>query len=166
MTKRDTTNPAKLGLALLRITLGVIILVTWVDNLQKGLYTADGLQGFLNWLFDAQNGNGSSLTFYKTILDYTIIPAAGLFGVFQLATELLMGLGLLTGTLTRFFGLAAMAFFFNLFLSYFGGHEWIWTYVILFMSSLAITLGYAGRYWGVDEKLAADRGEPKFPFLW
>jgi uncharacterized membrane protein YphA (DoxX/SURF4 family) len=166
MKQTPSANAEKLGLSLLRITLGVIILVTWYDNLQKGLYTADGLRGFLNWLFDAQNGNASSLTFYKSILDATIIPAAGLFAIFQLVTELFLGLGLLTGTLTRFFGLAAMAFFFNLFLSYFGGHEWIWTYVLLFMASLAVTLGYAGRYLGVDQKLVELRGEPPYPMLW
>lgn len=156
---------AKTGLAILRITLGVILLVTWAENLQKGLYTAEGLRGFLNWLFDPE-GNASSLTFYKAFLDATVIPAAGLFGVFQLVGELLMALGLLTGTLTRFFSLAAMLFFLNLFFSYFGGHEWIWTYVLLFMASLTLFLGYAGRYLGVDRRLVAQRGEPPYPLLW
>ena len=165
MNLTDKSNGQNLGLALLRITLGIIITITWYDNLTKGLYTADGLRNFLNWLFDP-NGNASSLTFYKAILDATIIPAAGLFGIFQLITELLLGLGLISGTFTRFFGFAAMAFFLNLFLSYFGGHEWIWTYVLLFMSSLTITLGYAGRHFGVDQMLVQSRGEPPYPVLW
>ena len=38
--------------ALLRITLGVILLVTWWENMQKGLYQADGFAGFINWLAD------------------------------------------------------------------------------------------------------------------
>ncbi|MEM7333346.1 MAG: hypothetical protein AAF490_14745 [Chloroflexota bacterium] len=165
MNQTGQSDSKNLGLALLRITLGLIITITWYDNLVKGLYTADGLSGFLNWLFDP-NGNASSLTFYKAILDVTIIPAAAIFGVFQLVGELLMGLGLLSGSFTRFFGFAAMAFFFNLFLSYFGGHEWIWTYVILFMSSLTVTFGYAGRTLGVDQKLVESRGEPPYPILW
>lgn len=166
MNQSKKTAQLETGIALLRITLGVIILATWYDNVTSGLYTADGLTGFFNWLFDAENGNGSSLTFYKAILDTTVVPIAGAFAVFQLVLELFLGLGLLVGGLTRFFGLAAMFFFFNLYLSYFGGHEWIWTYVILFMSSLAVFLGYAGRKWGVDAALLKKRGEPPYPVLW
>ena len=154
------------AVALLRITLGIIILVTWFGNLRDGLYTAEGLTGFFNWLFDAQSGNGSSLTFYKAILDAAIIPVAGLFGGFQLVAEFLMGLALLLGGFTRLFSLAAMLFFFNLFLSYFGGHEWIWVYVLLFMSALTTFLSYAGRHWGVDAQLLAKRGEPSINILW
>ena len=40
------------AVALLRITLGLIILATWVDNVRSGLYTADGLTTFFNELFD------------------------------------------------------------------------------------------------------------------
>ena len=31
--------------AVLRITVGVILLVTWFENLQGGIYTADGITG-------------------------------------------------------------------------------------------------------------------------
>lgn len=159
-----TAYPAESGpaLALLRITLGVIILVTWLDNLQKGLYTADGLIGFFEWLF-SENGNGSSLLWYKQFLDFAVVPVAGLFGVVQLIGELLMGLSLLTGTFTRLFGIISAFFFVNIFLSYFGGHEWIWTYVLLIVSSVAVALGAAGRRWGVDGWLLQTRGEPRWP---
>lgn len=139
----------RIALALLRITLGLIILVTWFENLTKDLYTADGLAGFLNWLADP-NGNGGKLVIYHDILDATVIPVAGVFATFQLITELAIGLGLLAGGFTRLLGLAAMLFFLNLFLAYIGGHEWIWTYVLLFMTTLAVTLGAAGRTWGID----------------
>lgn len=154
------------AVAILRIVLGVIILATWQGNVRDGLYTADGLTGFFNWLFDPDNGNGSSLIFYKSILDATLLRFPGLFGTFQMITEFLMGLGLLLGGLTRFFGLAAIFFFFNLFLSYFGGHEWIWTYVLLITSSLAVTLTYAGRLWGVDQYLLQKRGQSPLNLLW
>ena len=166
MNPAQNTNQIQASVALLRVTLGVIILVTWYDNLQKGLYTAEGLTGFFNWLFDAQNGNGSSLTFYKSLLDATIVPTAGIFAVFQMVAELLIGLGLLLGGFTRFFGFAAVVFFFNLFLAYFGGHEWIWVYVLLVISALTIALSRAGRRWGIDEWLIRNRGEPPAAFLW
>ena len=166
MDQPNNQDRIQTSLVLLRVILGVIILVTWFDNLQKGLYTADGLTGFFNWLFDPENGNGSSLLFYKSILDAVIIPVAGVFAGFQMVTELLMGLGLLLGGLTRFFGLAAVVFFLNLSLAYFGGHEWIWTYILLLVSSLVIAQTRAGRRWGLDRWLIQTRGEPPADFLW
>lgn len=152
------------AVALLRITLGIIILATWYGNLKDGLYTADGLTGFLNWLFDP-NGNGSSLTFYKAFLDTAVIPVAGLFGTFQMVTELVLGIALILGAYSRLAGIVAMFFFANLFFSYFGGHEWIWVYVLLFMTALSVTLSASGRIWGVDQQLLQKYGEPKFPIL-
>ena len=166
MTQSQDTKQMGTAVALLRITLGIIILVTWFGNLQNGLYTAEGLTGFFNWLFDAQNGNASSLTFYKAFLDVAVVPVAGLFGAFQLVAEFLLGLALLLGGFTRLFSLAAMLFFFNLFLSYFGGHEWIWVYVLLFMSALTTFLSYAGRRWGVDAWLLERHGKPPINILW
>ncbi len=154
------------AVSLLRITLGVIILVTWYNNLVNGLYTADGLTGFFNWLFDPLNGNGSSLGWYKAFLDTAVIPIAGPFAVFQMIGELLLGLALLLGAFTRLFGLAAMFFFANLFFSYFGGHEWIWTYVLLFMSSLTVFLTAAGRRFGIDQWLSQTRSDSKLAVLW
>lgn len=166
MALSNELTTSRRSVAILRIVLGVVILATWQGNVRDGLYTADGLTGFFNWLFDPDNGNASSLTFYKAILDATLLKIPGLFGTFQMITELLMGLGLLIGGFTRFFGLAAIFFFFNLFLSYFGGHEWIWTYVLLITSSLVVTLTYAGRLWGVDQILVQKRGQPPFNLLW
>ena len=166
MNQADKIDQYQKAAALLRVTLAVIILVTWYDNLTKGLYSAEGLTGFFNWLFDAQNGNGSSLGFYKSILDTMIVPLAGPFAVFQMIAELLMGLALLFGGLTRFFGLAAMFFFLNLLLAYFGGHEWIWVYVLLVMSALTVAISQAGRRWGIDKWLVDTRGEPPLPILW
>lgn len=156
------------GLAILRIVLGVIVLVSWWDNLNKepaSLYSGEGLTGLFNWLFDP-NGNASTLTFYKALMDATVLQVPGLFAAFQMVTELLMGLGLLLGGFTRFFGLAATFFFLNLLLAYFGGHEWIWTYVLLTASALAITLSYAGRTWGIDRLLWQSRGKPPIDLLW
>ena len=162
MNHTKETQQLRTAVALLRITLGVIILATWYGNLQKGLYTADGLTGFFDWLFDAQNGNASSLAFYKSFLDTAVVPIAGPFATFQMIAEFILGLALLLGIFTRFFGVVAMFFFANLFLSYFGGHEWIWVYALLFVSALAIALGAAGRKWGLDQWLL--KKHDNFPF--
>jgi uncharacterized membrane protein YphA (DoxX/SURF4 family) len=149
MKTEQEARQRRIALALLRMTLGVIILATWYDNLGKGLYTADGLTGFFNWLA-SPDGNGGSLDFFHGFLGATIAPVAGTFAAFQMVAEFIMGLGLLLGALTRLFAVSAMFFFLNLFLAYFGGQEWIWTYVLLFMVSFTVALGAAGRTWGID----------------
>lgn len=151
--------------ALLRITLGLIVLVTWFDNLDKDLYTADGFEGFINFLFD-ENGNGSSLGFYESFVDAVVIPIAGPYGVFQAVVELGIALALLFGIGTRLASLLTALFFGNLFLAYFGGEEWIWTYVLLFMSAVTVFLGYGGRKLGVDEYLVRTKGESPRNMLW
>ena len=154
-----------LGLAILRITLGVIILVTWFSNLDKDIYSGPGLEGIINWLF-SEDGNNSSLGFYESLLDAVIVPIAELVSKVQLVVELGMGVGLILGLFTRFFSLTSVLFFTALFLGYFGGNEWIWTYVILASSALAVFLGYAGRSFGLDRLLARTRGESPFGLFW
>jgi uncharacterized membrane protein YphA (DoxX/SURF4 family) len=149
--------------ALLRITLGVILLATWADNLSKGLYSAGGISGLFEYIFD-ENGGGAA--FYRAIIGGTILQAPGVFGAFQLVAEFLLGAGLLLGAFTPLAGLGAAFFFFNLFLAYFGGQEWIWTYVLLTVSALVAALTRSGRAWGVDAWLLSRRGEPPYPFLW
>lgn len=150
--------------ALLRITLGVIILFTWWDNFQKGVYTADGIVGLFNYIFN-DTGGGTFLG-YRVIIQGTIMQAPGAFAAFQMIAEFLMGLGLLFGGLTRLVSLGATFFFLNLFLAYFGGSEWIWTYVLLTISALVVFLSYAGRELGFDRYLLKTRGAPRFSLLW
>ncbi len=154
-----------LAVALLRITIGVIFLVTFFDNLDKDLYTADGFEGFIAFLFD-ENGNGSSLTFYESFVDAVIVPVAGPYVVFQAIVELALAIMLIIGLASRAASLVALLFFGNLFLAYFGGEEWIWTYVLLFMSTLTVFLGYGGRQLGVDQYLVRDRGESPYNLIW
>jgi len=142
--------------------------VTWWGNLQDDFYTADGLRGFFDWLFLSadEGGNGSSLGFIESIIDGTVLQAPGLFGFLQTVMEFLIGLGLLLGVFTRLFSALAFAFFTGLFLSYFGGHEWIWTYVILMAASVTVFLSWGGRQLGVDQAIAASRGNSPLGLLW
>ena len=149
--------------ALLRITLGLIILFTWYENLQKGVYTAEGIEGLFNYIF---NDNAGGPGWYQAIIQNTILQQPGAFARFQMVGEFLFGLGLLIGGLTPIAGGLATLFFFNLFLAYFGGSEWIWTYVLLTVSALTVTLARSGRALGLDQLLLARRGEPRYPFLW
>lgn len=150
-------------IAVLRITLGIILLVTWYDNFSKGVYTADGITGLFDWIFN-QTGGGSAP--YRAIINSTILQAPGLFAAFQLVAELLLGLGLTFGGLTTLAGWGATLFFFNLFLAYQGGSEWIWTYVLLTAAALVVATTKSGRQFGLDQILLNTQGEPKKSWLW
>lgn len=145
--------------AILRIVLGIIILVTWWDNLQKGLYSAQGITDlFAHPEWGAFANGGGALLGYRTVIEATILQVPSAFATFQLVAELLMGLGLLLGGLTVLAGAGAMVFFFNLFLTYFGNsQEWIWTYVLLVTAALVVTLARSGREWGLDGLLLRQR---------
>ncbi len=149
--------------ALLRITVGLILLVTWYDNLRKGVYTSEGIVDLFNYIFHDKEGGAP---FYRTIINSTILQVPGLFAVFQMVAELLMGLALLFGVFTPLAAAGATLFFFNLFLAYFGGLEWIWTYVLLTVSALVVALSQAGRSWGLDSALLRRLGEPPTGLLW
>ncbi len=159
----NETQTLRKIVAVLRITLGMILLFTWLDNLRSGVYTADGMTGLFNYIF---NDNGGGPAFYRAIIQNTILQVPGPFAAFQMVAELAMALGLLFGLLTPLAALGAMFFFLNLFLAYFGGNEWIWTYVLLTVSAFTVCFTRAGRAFGVDQALVKSRGEPPFFFLW
>ena len=153
------------AVAVLRITLGVILVATWYENLRGGIYAADGegIVGLFNYIFNEQQGGPA---FYRAIINSTILQVPGLFAVFQLVAELLMGLALLVGLFTPLAAVGAALFFLNLFLANFGGHEWIWTYVLLTVSALVTALAQSGRAWGLDSLLLRRLGEPPRGPIW
>ena len=163
MSETKETYKLRRTVALLRITLGVILLVTWWENLQKGLYQTDNFAGFINYL-----AAGHPLTVYQTFLTKMVAANSAIFGTFQLITELGMGLALLVGLFTPLAGLGAAFFFLNLFLAYLNPNtgEWIWTYVLLVVGALVVALTRSGRAWGIDRRLAKERGRPPLFILW
>ena len=163
MTQTNETQTLRGIIAVLRITVGVILLVTWYDNFQKGIYTADGITGLFSYIF---NDNGGGPAFYRALIENSILQVPGLFAGFQLVAELLLAVGLIVGGLTPLVGFGATLFFFNLFLAYFGGNEWIWTYVLLTSSAFVVAFTRSGRAFGIDQLLVKARGEPPVFFLW
>lgn len=71
------------------------------------------------------------------------------------------------GGFTPLIGSVTTLFFFNLFLTYVGNsQEWIWTYALLIVSALVVTLTLSGRQFGLDQYLLKTRGRPPIRFLW
>ncbi len=164
-TQVPARQPARTcrSVALLRITLGVLILVTWYENLQKGVYSGEGIIGLFDYIF---NENGGGFAWYRSFVGLTILRVPGAFGVVQMITELLMGLALLFGALTPIAGALATIFFFNLILAYAGGAEWIWIYILLTVSSLVVALTRAGRSLGLDQIWMKRGNKPPLRILW
>ena len=153
------------GVFVTRIAIGLTTLFTWFDNISKDFYDGDNFAQFFEDQF-SESGNDSSLTFVKSILDATLLQAPEFFGWILTFFELGIAIGLLFGIFTRAAALAGTAFFFNLFLVYFGGEEWIWTYVLLTAAPIAVFLDWGGRFLGVDQIIAEAKGESPGGLLW
>ncbi len=136
--------------ALLRILLGVLFIATWVENLDKDLYTPDGLQGFLEYQL-----NEDSLPWYESFIRDVIIPARAVFAPFQLVTELALGVFLLVGFLTRPVALGGFFFVLNTYLISIGTGEWAWSYYMILAALALVGVTGAGRSIGVDAYLKA-----------
>jgi len=157
-----------LAAATLRITLGVITLVTWKGNVDSDFYDGENFPGFFDWVSKPveDGGNGASLGFVHSLVDATVLQAPEFIGWFMTFFELFVGVGLLFGIFTRAASLAAVGFFGSLLLVYFGGHEWIFIYVMLTAAAGAVFFGWGGRQIGVDQALANSRGESPATLLW
>jgi uncharacterized membrane protein YphA (DoxX/SURF4 family) len=151
-----------------RVMLGVITLVTWIGNIQDDFYDGANFPGFFDWVAKPaeEGGNGSSLGFVHSIVDNTLLQAPEFFGWIMTIFELFIAVALIFGVCTRLASLAAIGFFGSLFLVYFGGEEWIWTYVLLTTAAVAVFLDWGGRTFGVDEYLAKSRGESPGTLVW
>lgn len=157
-----------LGEAILRSGLGLVTLVTWLDNINKDFYDGENFVEFFDWVARPaeEGGNGASLSFVHSLVDSTILQAPELFGWFMTFLELAIAIGLLFGIFTRAASFAATGFFGSLFLVYFGGEEWIGIYVLLAAAAGVTFLRWGGRKFGVDEALAAKQGESPLTLVW
>ncbi len=147
---------ARAALVLLRVYLGVIFLVAAWPKL-RGDFTPE-LTGFLQKVA-LENGH----PFYREFVQRVLLPNASLFATVVTWGELLVGLTLLLGLITRFSAGVALVLTVNYMLA---KGAWLWTpssndaaFAII---SLALLIGAAGRTFGVDAFLA--RRWPRSPF--
>jgi uncharacterized membrane protein YphA (DoxX/SURF4 family) len=157
MAKSVPTLRPETGLALLRIMLGVLFIWVFFENLGKGLYTPGGYQG----LILSYTHRGAAPEVWKTTMRF-IAAHSSLFAPLQAATEILFGLLLTTGLMTRLTALAAFGFLTSLWVSEWGT-AWIWELLVPMGVALVLALTAAGRVWGIDALL--HRRFPRLP-LW
>ncbi len=147
MTNGTTAGAAK-GLALVRVTIGAMFVWVFFENLGKGGYTPAGYAGVINYYIKSSHSPAA----WKWVMGQMASHAA-MAAPMQGATEILLGILLIVGLLTRPAAVVAFLFLGSLWVSELGT-SWIWELLVPVMASLGLAVGRAGRAWGVDALLA------------
>jgi len=142
---------ARIGLAIVRLTIGAMFVWVFFENLGKGLYTPSGYAGLINYYLQHDHAPAVWKAIMATAASHSAV-AAPLQGM----TEISLGVLLVLGLLTRPAGLVACGFLASLWISEWGT-SWIWELLVPTLASLAIAVGSAGRTWGLDAFLARRR---------
>lgn len=141
-------SSAGTGLAIVRVTIGAMFVSVFFENLGKGLYSAAGYAGLINYYI--QHDHAPAV--WKSVMALAASHAA-MAAPMQALTEISLGILLVIGLLTRPAAFVAFLFLGSLWVSEWGT-AWIWELLVPVMASLALSLGRAGRTWGVDALLA------------
>src|SRR5271169_516649 len=140
--------PAANGLAIVRLTIGAMLVWVFFENLGKGLYTPAGYAGLINDYIKTSHSPAS----WKAVMGLAASHAA-MAAPMQAVTEISLGILLLVGLLTRPAAFVAFLYLGSLWVSEWGT-SWIWELLVPVLASLALAVGRAGRAWGVDALLA------------
>ena len=139
------------GLAIVRITIGVMLVWVFFENLGRGLYSPAGYARLINYYIK----QGHSPAAWKAVMGLVASHAA-MAAPMQALTEISLGILLVIGLLTRPVAFVAFLYLASLWVSEWGT-SWIWELLVPVLASLALAVGRAGRAWGVDAWLAQRR---------
>jgi uncharacterized membrane protein YphA (DoxX/SURF4 family) len=140
--------PAAYGLAIVRVTVGAMLVWVFFENLGKGLYTPAGYAGLINYYIKASHSPAA----WKAVMGLAASHAA-MAAPMQAVTEISLGILLVVGLLTRPAAFVAFLYLASLWVSEWGT-AWIWELLVPVLASLGLAVGRAGRAWGVDALLA------------
>jgi thiosulfate dehydrogenase (quinone) large subunit len=139
---------ARAALALLRMYLGVVFLIAAIPKLREDFTPA--LTAFVQ-----QRAMEHSHLFYRGFLQEVVLPNAQLFAALVTWGELLVGVSLILGLMTRLSATVALLLTVNYMLA---KGAWPWTPssndAAFAAISLALVIGAAGRTFGLDSMLA------------
>jgi len=139
---------ARMGLAVARFTIGAMFVWVFFENLGKGLYTAGGYAGLINYYIKA----GHAPAAWKHVMALAA-QHASMAAPAQAVTEISLGVFLVLGLFTRPAAVVAFALLTSLWISEWGT-AWIWELLVPVLVSLGLAVGRAGRGWGIDALLA------------
>jgi uncharacterized membrane protein YphA (DoxX/SURF4 family) len=159
-SQKDVTggacSPQANGLALVRITIGAMLVWVFFENLGKGLYTAGGYAGLINYYIQ----KGHSPAAWKAV-EALAANHAAMAAPMQAVLEISLGVLLVIGLLTRPVAFIAFLYLGSLWISEWGT-AWIWELLVPVLASLGLAIGRAGRAWGFDAWLA--QRDPSSPW--
>jgi uncharacterized membrane protein YphA (DoxX/SURF4 family) len=156
-----------LGVFILRVGFGLVFLT---NGLAKVRGVDNHIPPFRGFLIDFNGArsilqsdtSGHPAGLYKRIIDDVVLANFGAFGALLTVTELLIGICLILGVVTPIAALVAAAFALHLnFANIHRDDKWLWEYAIEWLPLLSLALMRAGRFWGVDARLA--RRIPQWP---
>src|SRR5262249_51272415 len=141
--ERDVSNAAndqaRIGLALIRLTIGAMFVWVFFENLGKGLYTPAGYAGLINNYIRL----GHAPAVWKSVMGLAA-GHASMAAPAQAVTEISLGILLILGLFTRPAALVAFFFLASLWVSEWGT-AWIWELLVPVLASLGLAIGRAGR---------------------
>ena len=139
------------GLAIVRVTIGALLVSVFFENLGKGLYTPAGYAGLINHYISAGRAPAAWKAVMALVASHAAMAAPG-----QALTEIGLGILLIIGLLTRPVAFVAFLYLGSLWMSEWGT-AWTWELLVPVLASLALSVGRAGRGWGLDAWLAQRR---------
>ena len=139
------------GLAVVRLTIGAMLVWVFFENLGKGLYTAAGYSSLINYYIKSSH----SPALWKAIMG-TAVSHAAMAAPLQAVVEISLGVLLVIGLFTRPVAFVAFLWLTSLWVSEWGT-AWIWELLVPMLASLGLSIGRAGRRWGIDATLAQRR---------
>jgi uncharacterized membrane protein YphA (DoxX/SURF4 family) len=148
MQSVDNHPAAANGLAIVRVTIGAMLVWVFFENLGKGLYTPAGYAGLINYYIKSSH----SPAVWKAVMGLAASHAA-MAAPLQAIAEISLGILLVIGLLTRPVALVAFLYLGSLWISELGT-SWIWELLVPVLASLGLVVGRAGRAWGVDALFA------------
>ena len=146
--QRDPSQrkPRVIGLAVLRLLMGIM---WWQQSLWKIPPNYDGL---VYWL--RQMVAHSSIPQQARLVDQIVLPNLWLFGPSVYGLEVLIGVSLMLGILTRWFALLGLLMTLNLWVGlYSAPNEWPWTYGYLIVIQALFVLDPPGRRLGLEKSV-------------
>jgi uncharacterized membrane protein YphA (DoxX/SURF4 family) len=155
VTRVPDQPQSAIGLAIVRVTVGAMLVWVFFENLGKGLYNPPGYADLINHYIKASHAPAAWKSVMAVMASHAAIAAP-----MQAATEISLGILLVIGLLTRPAALVAFVFLGTLWVSEWGT-SWIWELLVPALASLGLAVGRAGRAWGIDALLAQRRpGSP------
>jgi uncharacterized membrane protein YphA (DoxX/SURF4 family) len=136
------------GLAIVRVTIGAMLVSVFFENLGKGLYRPASYASLINYYIE----KGHSPAVWKAV-EGLVASHAAMAAPMQALTEISLGILLVIGLLTRPVAFVAFLYLGSLWVSEWGT-SWIWELLVPVVATLGLAIGRAGRKWGVDAWLA------------